>query len=257
MTTTPIGLPLIETFLDRGNDADLPSAATVNANTDSRSTCIFYAEDTTTFYVLNRTSIAWDAVVTGGSGITQLTGDVAAGPGSGSVSSTIQTNAVTTTKVINDAITNAKLANMPAQTFKMNSGLGAADPQDATYATVAAALAPYFPGNNYLSTIAYTADHTLDADEVGFWFYNTGAAGAINFTLPATAAGLVYRFVVAAAQYLKVTADGTDVILFEGDTSAAGGYIRSNVVGSVLEVMTDGSGSWVVSRDTGSWSLDA
>lgn len=57
-------------------------------------------------------------------GVTQLTGDVTAGPGSGSQASTIA----------NDAVTNTKLANMADQTFKGNNAGSTGDPVDLTVA---------------------------------------------------------------------------------------------------------------------------
>jgi hypothetical protein len=62
----------------------------------------------------------WAAVV---SGINQLTGDVTAGPGTGSQAATIA----------NDAVSNAKMANMNADTIKGRAnGAGAGDPTDLT-----------------------------------------------------------------------------------------------------------------------------
>lgn len=56
-----------------------------------------------------------------GTGIDQLTGDVTAGPGSGSQAATIA----------NDAVSNAKLANMAEATFKGRAaGAGTGDPTD-------------------------------------------------------------------------------------------------------------------------------
>jgi hypothetical protein len=63
-------------------------------------------------------------------GITQLTGDVTAGPGSGSQAATIA----------NDAVTNAKLANMATQTFKGRTTAGTGDPEDLTVTQATAML---------------------------------------------------------------------------------------------------------------------
>jgi len=61
--------------------------------------------------------------MSGGGGITQLTGDVAAGPGSGLQAATI----------VNDAVTNAKLANMAQATIKLRAaGAGTGDATDGT-----------------------------------------------------------------------------------------------------------------------------
>ena len=75
---------------------------------------------------------AWGpAAPSGGSGITQLTGDVTAGPGSGSQAATIAS----------DAVTNAKLANMAQATIKGRaSGAGTGDPTDLTGAQATAVL---------------------------------------------------------------------------------------------------------------------
>jgi len=58
---------------------------------------------------------AWVLInAAGGTGITELTGDVTAGPGSGSQAATIANNAVTTTKVLNANVTYAKIQDVSA-----------------------------------------------------------------------------------------------------------------------------------------------
>lgn len=58
----------------------------------------------------------------GGSGLNQLTGDVTAGPGTGSQAATIAANAVTTTKIANSNVTLAKIANASASSKLIGSG---------------------------------------------------------------------------------------------------------------------------------------
>lgn len=64
----------------------------------------------------------------GGGGITELTGDVTAGPGSGSQAATIANNAVTTGKILNSAVTLAKIANQADLTILGNNSGGAGPP---------------------------------------------------------------------------------------------------------------------------------
>jgi len=76
-------------------------------------------------------------VPSGGGGITQLTGDVTAGPGSGSQVATIAALAVTTSKLAASAVTYAKLQNVSANAVLLGSsaiGAGAA-PTEITLGT--------------------------------------------------------------------------------------------------------------------------
>jgi hypothetical protein len=82
---------------------------------------------------LESNGVACVATPTGG--ITQLTGDVTAGPGSGSQAATIA----------NSAVTNAKMANMAQATVKGRaSGAGTGAPTDLSDSQVASILDPYF-----------------------------------------------------------------------------------------------------------------
>lgn len=92
----------------------------------------FAIDNSTDYYfTLNSGVLAGGATKTfidaSGSGITQLTGDVTAGPGSGSVASTLA----------NAVVTNAKLSTMAANTVKANITSGTAAPTDVALLTTA------------------------------------------------------------------------------------------------------------------------
>ena len=87
-------------------------------------------------------------------------------------------------------------------------------------------------------------------------FTNTGATGETAFNQPAGADGLRGRAIVTAAQYLKLVANGSEKFRFLGTQSAAGGYVRSNVVGNVIEFDWSGT-EWVITGIGGAWTYDS
>lgn len=106
---------------------------------------------------------------------------------------------------------------------------------------------------------AKTSDYTVTAADIksSRTFTNEGASGAVNFTLPAGTAGAKLRFIVAVAQYLRVTATSSDAFRMNTDTGASNGYIRSNSIGTVIEIeYVDALSNWVVTSLSGSLSVD-
>lgn len=95
---------------------------------------------------------------------------------------------------------------------------------------------------------ASTANYTLVAADSGKHYDNTGAGGAITFTLPegSTANGFYATFHVAAAQAVNIDpADATDRFI-SPITNAAGDKIASSTAGDYVKVLCIGDDSWVI-----------
>lgn len=108
--------------------------------------------------------------------------------------------------------------------------------------------------NPYRTTIiTKSADYTVKTTDSGQLFSNSAS---VNFTMPAAAKGLIYRFVVGTTAYLKVTATNGDTISYNGVPSAANGYTRSTTQGNQIEVMGLDSGEWTITSLDGTWTYD-
>lgn len=150
-----------------------------------------------------------------GGGISQLTGDVSAGPGSGSQAATIQP----------DAVTNAKLANMAQARFKLRAaGAGTGDPIDGTaneastildgatdpfLRTSALPPIPSFPDNTqvvYVSKIGSDANDGLTLDQPKLTITS------------ALSAGIGYVSVIDGGTYTENLSIGTRFVSAPGAT---------------------------------------
>ena len=89
----------------------------------------------------------------------------------------------------------------------------------------------------------------------GLMILNTGATGALNLSLPAGANNYQLMCYVAAAQYLRCTANGSEKFRYLSQQSAGGGYIRSNVVGTFW-IIRWLNGEWVIKHLTGTLKYD-
>jgi hypothetical protein len=104
---------------------------------------------------------------------------------------------------------------------------------------------------------AKTTSATLTATEVSGLntVHNDGAVGEVIMTWPALVNGQEAVFYVNDAQYLQIKAPAATTIRMGSVTSAAAGYIRSNVVGNWVRIkaMPDGL---VVFGVGGTWTYD-
>lgn len=107
-------------------------------------------------------------------------------------------------------------------------------------------------------TIAKTSNYTLigaaaASNDNGAHFVNTGAAGAVAFTLPAAAQGLTYKFTCTAAQVLTVVAPAGSFFgpgSLVGTTRTITGTTAAQQYSSFTAVCYDGT-NWVCREISG------
>lgn len=110
-------------------------------------------------------------------------------------------------------------------------------------------------GRGLRTVEAKTAAYTVTTTDNGKTFTNEGASGAVAFSLPAATVGLWYRFVVKAAQELRIDPNGTETIsLPTGVQQAAGAYIVADAIGERVSVECVTAGKWETSEAVGTWT---
>ena len=129
----------------------------------------------------------------------------------------------------------------------------------AAASSILAKTADYTVTSSDLMPLTFTenddgGDETLTLTVGTTIITNTGAAGAVNLSLPVGASGYQFLGIVTVAQYLRFTANGTETFRWKSTQGAAGGYTRSNVIGNMLHGYWAGS-EWLLDP-IGLWKLD-
>ena len=104
-----------------------------------------------------------------------------------------------------------------------------------------------------------TSSVTLKPAQTGGIFTNLSATGTITYSLPAGArTGDTYEFHVRTAQELRVDVeDATHQIIQTGIAPAAGAYVTANAAGESATMTYHGSGIWMASNISGTWTAEA
>jgi hypothetical protein len=107
--------------------------------------------------------------------------------------------------------------------------------------------------------VALTSNTTLTSSDNGNTYTNTGAAGTVIATLPAssTLGSGTFRlfFRLTVAQMLQVKAQGSDVIRYYGSATPAAGYLEINERDATLDVEYVGGGVFLVTAALCNWIL--
>lgn len=101
--------------------------------------------------------------------------------------------------------------------------------------------------------VSKTADYTIaNPHDCGMVFDNQAAAGVVIFSLPIATQGQHYEFYVYTAQELRIDPDGTEII----GAGAAGKYLSSSTVGSIMKLHCYKDGEWIRQRESGTWAFE-
>lgn len=93
---------------------------------------------------------------------------------------------------------------------------------------------------------------TLTSSNSGKGYYNTAAA---DINLPNGTAGQHFSFIVNNASYFKIIATNNQTIRYQGDQTAANGYIRSQTVGNTIHMVF--TTEWIIDSLEGAWTYDS
>ena len=111
----------------------------------------------------------------------------------------------------------------------------------------------YKAGAGY-RTIVKAADYTVVGDDNGTYFTTRGAAGAVNFTLPALKRGLSFEFFNEAGQNMTITAATADTMVTFNDLAAdsIAFSTASELIGAKVKVRAnDDASKWLVEVNLG------
>lgn len=103
--------------------------------------------------------------------------------------------------------------------------------------------------------VAKTSNYSLTYTDANTPFTNTGASGAVNFTLPTAFAGLEYDFYIDAAQTFTITAGASTSIRIAGSNSAAAGNISASTIGNSVKLKAISATQWVAMSHEGTWTV--
>jgi hypothetical protein len=106
-----------------------------------------------------------------------------------------------------------------------------------------------------MAFVTVTADRTLDLNDSGVCWANTGAAGQVILTAPSSSIKRRIKLKVTDAQNLRLQCGGADRIYDGATLGALTGYIESNTPGSTLTLEGGTSSRWMVVEKTGTWTL--
>lgn len=96
----------------------------------------------------------------------------------------------------------------------------------------------------YRRVVAKTSDYVVLATDTNTFFTNTGAGGAVIFTLPTPVAGMTYEIYRDFNQAVTVDVGGSVTIQSGASVTSAGGQVTLDAVGSKIRLVAITTTKW-------------
>lgn len=125
---------------------------------------------------------------------------------------------------------------------------------DSTKPVVSAQMHSFDGIRTPVIVVTKTASYTVTTNEFNKRFNNSGASGAVTFSLPSAIIGATYVFKVTTAQSLVIDADTSDTIQYNTSVTAASGAINSATIGSSIILTCESANKWFAEAMVGTWS---
>jgi hypothetical protein len=104
--------------------------------------------------------------------------------------------------------------------------------------------------------VILTANTVLTAAQSGSTVVNTGAAGAVNATLPAAVIGMRYTFILKAAQQFQILFNGAEKCYYGNALPAGGVHVLSSEIQATITLVCVKTGEWnVKNQPMGAWAI--
>jgi len=109
---------------------------------------------------------------------------------------------------------------------------------------------------DFSQVVAKAANYTVVAADNGKTFTTSGAAGEVDFTLPAVARGYRFRFHNVVGQTMKVIAPAGKLVTFNNNAATSVAFqTAGNLIGGTIEIVSNDDGSKYIAIPGGANTL--
>lgn len=249
--STNVTFPTTGTLATRAGTETLTNktltSPSINSATINNSTIGATTPNTGAFTTLAASSLNVSGVVTASS----YTGNFAVGSGSAAVPA-LYFSAEPSTGIFRPTAKTFGISVFGTQRFSISDtaiNIGGAITGDTSTGPILVnkSLGYSVPISNNTTNVSVTFTQS------NYVFTNSGASGAIVYTLPVATAGAQYGFYIKAGQQVTITAASGGYIKYGTISTSSGGSFSSSTIGNYLKILAISTSEWIVDFIVGEW----